>query len=82
MNANNPLVKGDPLVIKFTPGTKSQPGHFYVNGKKFSDDIVGGNDCLIHAVMKSSGSGECSPSKVREVRKHIASCCLDKMELA
>ena len=73
MNAQNSLVKGDPLVITFTPATESQPGHFYVGGQSFSVDHHG-NDCLIHAVMKSSGSSEYSTS---EVRKYIANCCIN-----
>ena len=73
MNAQNSFVKGDPLVIKFTPVTKSQPGYFYIDGQSFSVDH--GNNCLIHAVMKGSGSSEYSTS---EIRKYIANCCINE----
>ena len=73
MNAQNSRVKGDPLVITFIPATESQSGYFYVEGQSFSVDH--GNDCLIHAVMKGSGSSEYS---ISEIRKYIANCCINE----
>ena len=66
-------VTGVPLVVKFTPGKGTQPGHFYVGNESFS---VGqhGNDCLIHAVMKGAGQRDYIAS---DVRREIASACKD-----
>ena len=75
MNTQNSLVKGDPLLINFTPGMVGhQPGYFNISGQSFSVDHYG-NDCFIHAVMKSSG---CSKYSIHEIRKHIAKCCTDE----
>ena len=71
LNVQNQHVTGESLVVKFTPGIGTEPGHFHVGSESFSVDEFG-NDCLIHAVMKGAGQTDYSTS---DIRREIASAC-------
>ena len=76
LNVQQQHATGEPVVIKFTPGTGEQPGHYFVDGQKFSFSSDDGNNCLIHAVMAGAGISR-SDYSAMDVRKDIASACRD-----
>ena len=74
LNVHKQHVTGEPLVLTFTAGEDTNPGHFYVGSESFSVGQLG-NDCLIHAVMKGTGRSDYIAS---DVRREIASACKDR----
>lgn len=65
--------EGDPIVVKFVPGSGDQPGHYFYGEQSFTSQQFG-NDCLIHAVMAGAGITNVD---ARKVRSDIAQSCRD-----
>ena len=76
LNVQQQHATGEPVVIKFTPGTGDQPGHYVVDGQEYSFNGDNGNNCLIHAVMAGAGIPR-SDYSATNVRKDIANACCD-----